>query len=432
MEQKFFCGAAKRDITPAVGTFLFGYEPNHESTSLHDPLNVTAAAFSDGERTAVLLTATVCEIRTDIMTEVRRKAGDALGIPASHVLLSATHTHSAPNCCGMEGWGDVDEPYVNGIFIPACVEAAKEAYAGLTPAEIGIGVTESKVGINRRQIYRDGAIGLGQNPFGCYDPEMTVISARDKQTKKGIINLVHYGCHGTAAGSNREISRDWSGIMCDRMETETGTMTAFWNGCVGDVGPRLTNGKTTGDIRHVEELGGVAAMDACRAYSGIRVWKDGKLDLFTGTVNLPYKPRPSLDEVREKLAAYSGNEEKLINIQRFEYAHYRDTEKAILEGREAPVYFSFEQTLVSLGDVIFIPFPCEVFSEITLRLREYSPYAHTLSLSCTNGANAYLPCESELVRGGYEVLCFRFNGADVLADDTDQTTIEENLRIMGV
>lgn len=432
MNCNFYCGAAKRDITPAVGTCLFGYRPNHASTSVHDPLNVTSVAFSDGKETSVLLTVTVGEIGNEIAADIRIKVGDSTGIPSENVIVSATHTHSAPNCVGMEGWGDVDWPYVNDILIPACIDSAKEAVSSLVPAEVGTGTTESKVGINRRQIARNGDVWLGQNPFGCYDPEMTVVAIRAKETKKGIINIVHYGCHGTAAGCNREISRDWSGIMCDRLEADTGTLTSFWNGCEGDVGPRLTNGKTVGDIHYVEELGGVAAADAHKAWSNIRVWKNGDFKLFKGTVKLPYKPRPDLETVRGKLAQYAGREDKIINIERLVYAHWRDTEKAILSGESAPEAFTFGQTLVSIGDVVFVPFPYEIFAEISLRLRLYSPFAHTLSLSCTNGSNAYLPCQSELVRGGYEVGCFQYNGVNILADNTDQNIINENLRIMGV
>ena len=43
--------------------------------------------------------------------------------------------------------------------------------------------------------------------------------------------------------------------MIDRLEAATGTLTAFINGAEGDVGPRLTNGKTVGNISLVEEHG---------------------------------------------------------------------------------------------------------------------------------------------------------------------------------
>lgn len=429
MANTFLCGAGRADITPHVGTLLFGYNPHQESTSVHDKLNVTAAAFSNGEETAVLITATVGEVQTELSGRLRSLAAKECGIPPENVILSATHTHSAPNVAGMEGWGDVDSDYVSEFFLPGVIAAAKEAKSSMKPAVIGIGTTHSEVGINRRQIYRNGSIGLGQNPFGCYDPEMTVISIKDEDGN-GIINLIHYGCHGTAAGCNREISRDWSGIMCDRLENLTGTVTAYWQGCCGDVGPRLTNGCTVGDISYVEELGGVAAQDAFTAYRAIKTYDKGELALFKGTVKLPYRVLPGIGYINEKLSSYD-EPEKLINLQAMEYAYYRDV-KAFLESGEAvPESFNYEQTLVSLGNVLFIPFPFEVFSEITLRLREYSGWAHTLSLSVTNGTNAYLPSRDQIPRGGYEVSCFRYQGVHTLDDNVDECIINENLRIAG-
>ena len=65
-----------------------------------------------------------------------------------------------------------------------------------------------------------------------------------------------------------------------------------------------------------------------------------------------------------------------------------------------------------------------------MRLREYSPFEYTLSMSNVNGYEAYLPTEDQLVRGGYEVGCFRYNGAHPLRDDADQTVIDENMKLI--
>ena len=318
----FMAGAAREDITPPVGTLLYGYVPDSVSTSVHDGLEAVCAAFAQGDVKVLLVTISVGDFGTELCDELRARIGKENGLPAGRVVIAATHTHSAPNVSGIEGWGDIDRGYVDSILFPRVCEACRRALDDLQPAELAIGTAESKVGINRRQQYRDGSIGLGQNPWGCFDPEMTVLALRNRDNKKGIINIIHYGCHGTAAGNNREISRDWPGIMTDRLTAETGTLSAFFNGTVGDVGPRLTNGWTTGDIKHVEELGGVAAADAVRAYRNAGVYKTGDLRLFEGVVSVPRKPLPPVDVLRQKLAAYS-EPEKLINISRLEYAYYR-------------------------------------------------------------------------------------------------------------
>ena len=430
MQEQFLAGAARAVITPPVGACLYGYKPNWESTSVHDDLTLTAAAFRQGSLSALLVTVEVGDIHTDLCNEIRCALEIETGIPAAHILLSATHTHSAPNVSGMEGWGEIDRPFYENILLPGALQAGCEAVRALRPAQIAVGTTRSEVGINRREIRPDGSVALGQNPFGAYDPEMTVACVRGTDGK-GILNLIHYGCHGTACGLNREITRDWSGVMIDRVEKETGVLTAFWNGAVGDVGPRLTNGETTGNLGYALELGGVAAADAMRAVRSLGGFHDGTLACFADQVRLPYAPTPTLEEVRSALDAIQ-NPDTLINLDKLTYAHYKDVCALLGSGTaEHPTHFSFPFCAVSLGDVLFVPTPYEIFSEITLRLRTYLPWPHTLCLSNTNGYCGYFPSQDQICRGGYEVDVFRTGSLYNLTENADQHLIDEVRRIIG-
>ena len=110
----FLAGAAREDITPAVGTLLYGYTPDTVSTSVHDPLSVTAAAFRQGEDSVLLMTITVGDFGTALCTEIRERISKSTGLPVGRIIAAATHTHSAPNVSGIEGWGDIDRDYVDG------------------------------------------------------------------------------------------------------------------------------------------------------------------------------------------------------------------------------------------------------------------------------------------------------------------------------
>jgi len=203
-----------------------------------------------------------------------------------NISISATHTHSGPAMKTANGWGSANEAYIDEIFIPQTIAAAKAAIEALKPAVMGVGTTHSEVGINRREMLQNGEIILGQNPYGIFDPEMTVVSFKGLDGSP-IANIVHYSAHGTAAGRNSEITRDWPGIMVDRLVNETGAVTLFFNGSEGDAGPRLSNGQTTGDnadwtktdvptgdICYVYEIGSVAAIDAMRAYKSIKEYSE--------------------------------------------------------------------------------------------------------------------------------------------------------------
>ncbi len=428
----FKAGASRADITPPVGTCLYGYAPDWHSDSIHDRLNATAFAVSQHGETALLITVTVGDIQTELSDEIRSKISGKTGVPSKNIIISATHTHSAPNVSGAEGWGEIDREYADSIFIPAVVNACANAVSRLAPCEMAYSSIKSEVGVNRRQMMPDGTINFGQDPNGSYDPYMTFIAIRETGSKKGIINIIHYGCHGTAGGHNREISRDWSGGMCDRVENVSGTLTAFWNGTVGDTGPRLTNGLTVGDCSHIEELGSVAAFDAIKAYRSLGQYRNGELKIFSGTVRLPYKKMPSLNEVKEKLLEYKDTE-NLTNIFALKYKHLKETEEFLEKGGEIPEAMEIPTSALSVGEALFIPVPFEVFSGISLRLREYlkDRFPYTLVLSNSNGYNFYLPTQDQICLGGYEVECFQNGSLFLLEDKTDRNLINEILRILN-
>ena len=174
----FLCGAAREIITPPVGTLLYGYQPDLASTSVHDDLTATAIAFSSGTDTALLVSVTVGDIQTELDRALRAEMASACGVPADRIILAATHTHCGPNVSGVAGWGGIDRAYVDTILRPALCRAARSAVDAMIPAELAVTHGESRIGINRRQQLRDGQVRLGQNPWGCCDPTMTVISVR--------------------------------------------------------------------------------------------------------------------------------------------------------------------------------------------------------------------------------------------------------------
>jgi 1,2-phenylacetyl-CoA epoxidase PaaB subunit len=80
--------------------------------------------------------------------------------------------------------------------------------------------------------------------------------------------------------------------------------------------------------------------------------------------------------------------------------------------------------------VAFVPFQFEVFSELTLRVRQHSPFQHTLSLSNANGSYFYFPSREQIARGGYEVWVFKSMNVFALADDADDAAVSDNLRLL--
>ena len=441
MKETFLVGVAGEVVSPELGTPLYGYAFHRPARAVADDLMVKAIAVSQGDVQGILISADVVSISNELTETLRQKISAETGVPEMHISISATHTHSGPAMKSAAGWGVANNAYLTDCFSPQTIKAAKAAFAAMVPAVMGVGTTQSFVGVNRREQMEDGTILLGQNPYGIFDPTMTVISFATPEGKP-IANLIHYGCHGTAAGRNPDITRDWPGVMVDGLERETGAITLFFNGAEGDVGPRLSNGQTTGDtqdfsvvteptgdIAYAREIGMVAAVDAITAYRNIKGYTDVDFRVVSGTMQLPYDPQYPYEEAKAKLAQLNSKE-TLVQVELRQQGNLTTIVDMYEKGQSFETHMVLPQTLFAFNSVVLVPFAFEMFSEIALRLRQYSPFAHTLGLCNTNGSNFYLPTRDQMVRGGYEVEIFRYGNIYKLTDDADDRIIQENLKLI--
>jgi hypothetical protein len=150
------------------------------------------------------------------------------GIPPEHILIGATHTHSAP-----EAYGFTDENGNTGAdleYLDWCVkqiaDAVNEAVANLEPASLKTAVGEAK-----------GEIAYNYYAPELYDPRMGVIqtiSTTGENKGKTIATLVNYASHPEILGTGRGVmSPDFCGPLYDRIESKAGGISIFMNGALG-------------------------------------------------------------------------------------------------------------------------------------------------------------------------------------------------------
>ncbi len=423
---QLFAGIDRKIITPEVGARLYGYSDNLFSTCVNDDLHVTAIYFEDCGKKLLLICAEVCLVDNELSDIIRNRIAGELNLDVNNIILTATHTHSGPCTKGFPGWGDRDEEYCRKIFLPQILAAAQNAVKNTKPVSMGVGSVNSKVGINRRELDEENQVLLGQNPWGCYDPKMTVVAFQSGG--KPYFNLVHYSCHGTAAGVHTEITRDWSGIMIDRLEAETGAMTVYLQGAEGDVGPRLSNGMTAGDLSYMNETGCIAALDAMNAYRSISVFRMPELHIVSGEITIPYKKMISRTEAEKKLEQAMKNSPSNMNQKYCSYL--KDVLLCYACGEPEKKQSVKRQTILKIGDLLLVPSSFELFSEFSLRMKKYLKTDNLLILGCSNGSDGYFPTQSELIRGGYEVASFRMQFVQEYADDAEKYYIQGNLGLI--
>lgn len=419
-------GAGRADITPPVGTTLMGYAPR-KSTNILDNLTSTALMLEYGSIRTVILSITTTIIDDYETERIRTLVSNTFSIEPELVTVCSCQIHSGPATQTCYGWDYRNDEYCREILEPGIIKAVQDAEKNLTHVRLGVGTTYSQVGINRRQIMEDGSVRLGQNPWGAFDPTMTVIRFVSDHDEP-VANIVHYGAHPTSIGSTGDITRDWPGIMIDKMEDVAGGITLFLNGAVGDVGPRLSNGQTTGDLSQMIEVGNRAAFDAVTAFRNIKEFDELDLEIIKGEIFLPYRQLPSLETAKEKLKL-AENKKHIPGLDMADYLYW----KLVIQEYENGNLLTGKtriQTITRIGSIVMIPFSGEPFSEIVLRMRQYSPYQHTLCLSTTNGSDGYYATRDSLHRGGYEVLVAKAFSPYILAENIDDVLIKENLRLI--
>src|SRR5436305_13499061 len=102
-------------------------------------------------------------IHRDLVDRAKKLAAEALGWPAEHILVSATHTHAAPGLVNIQQ-GPIDRWYADFVVL-RIDDAIRRAATQLAPAQIGwaSGKNPEHV-LNRRRKVKSGTATA--KPFG--------------------------------------------------------------------------------------------------------------------------------------------------------------------------------------------------------------------------------------------------------------------------
>ena len=440
-------GFAVADITPEPGIYLTGYgRPERIATGVHSPLNATVMVLQDQEKTVAAIGFDWCSMDNLLAQEIRQGISAASGIPEENILMGCSHTHSAPHTTYARSLGRTTvDPENKGLAyaknsIPVVAEAVCRAIGSLQEAEAAFAAGKTKTGISRRGLDENGAISyffIG-DPDLIYDSNMTTVLFRNRETHENIGILVHCSSHNTCMGGfDRNISSDWCGVMRRRVNQRYSVPVLFLNGACGDVGPRTNRPVVNATMRafgagggdgpaSAEEVGYRAATDALRILEDVRDFRsDLPLKANTSSITLPQSVSMSVEEANQVIArleskAKDGAEPPM---------DYQVAQAALEAWKQPPQpEFSFEHTMISFGPVALVPFPFEMFSVFSLRLRKYGPFEYTLLCSNTNGYYGYMPDRGAIAVGGYEVSSRRVNRPYVLKPEAGDLTVTQSLK----
>ena len=431
------------DITPETGIYLTGYGiPERLAEGVHSPLHATVMCLQEEDKIAVVIGVDWCYVDTELVEAIGRGIEEKTGIPRKYILLSCSHTHSAPHTCTEKTWGRTDvDPEWKGVkyvydHIPAFADAVMQAKENLRECKAGFGHGHTETGVSRRGTDENGVVtGFRQDPYQIYDSNMTVAYFRDAETDEDLGIFVHASSHNTCMGLSRLISSDWCGLMRKRIRDRYQNVPVlFLNGAIGDVGPRTNfymahrnsfSGGVGTEVVSVDEVGYRAASDALRILDGIRDFRAAlPLKIHVGELSLPQRLSMTEEQANNVLADLDGlsaEEKKVCG----EYLIAQAVAAAYKEPLQPELKLPL--TLIAFGPMALVPYPFEVFSIFSLRLRQYGPFEYTLLTSNSNGAYSYMPDRGAFAAGGYEASCIRSYRAYVIQPEAGDVAVTQTL-----
>ena len=172
-------GVGRVVITPPVGIRMMGYTVQEcVSVSVESELTATALVLTDGTTRVAMIACDILFIQSPHVDRIRQRVGEAIGIPAEHVLINTSHTHLGPM---LPGWladtpeqNELQQRYLSTLE-ESLVEVATVANKQQEPARIGVGIGHAEIGVNRRERLPDGGIVIGDNPDGPVDHDAGVV-----------------------------------------------------------------------------------------------------------------------------------------------------------------------------------------------------------------------------------------------------------------
>jgi hypothetical protein len=440
-------GFAISDITPETGIYLTGYgNPERLAVGVHSPLTATAMVLKYEKEEAVVVGLDWCEMDVQMSDEIRKGVAAITGFAESRIVLCCSHTHSAPHTEYKKMLGRTSaDPEDKGIAyalksIPAIADAVSRAQASLRETEAAFAAGKTLTGISRRGLDENGKPDsfIGDPDLVC-DDNMTAVLFRDRETRENLGILIHCSAHNTCMGGNRNISSDWCGVMRKRINRSYPVPVLFLNGAVGDVGPRTNLPVRTATLRgfaagggdgpaSAEEVGFRAATDALRLLDDLRTFhSELPLKVKTTVIKLPQEIPMSEQDARKVVERYEKNPDPAAKPP----MDFLIAQTALKTWQEPPQpELEFTQTLISFGPLALAPFPFEMFSVLSLRLRKYGPFEFTLLCSIGNGHIAYMPDCGSIGVGGYEITCRSWERPYVTKPEAGDLAVSQTLKAL--
>jgi len=406
-------GFAQIDFTPLEGFMPGEGLPFWARGNARCPLFANAAAFA-GEESVILVSVDALSIATDRADDLRARISEKTGVPVSHILLAATHTHTGASSYDWNS-GAPGEPLVAKYTDTCIVNAAVQAFENMKDG-YALGTAkgvEDRMSFNRDCILDDGRIvsipGKAAKDhitgyLGTVDHDVHVMRV-DGENGAPAAFIVNYANHPDNDNTKRtHFSSDYPGFLRQNLQMIFGreVVVLFLNGACGDVNAYnyksgVSERYADGSTYMPEEMGKLLTETVCKINREITATDNApavKAATRTDTYNLR---APAAWEVEKALATKAQLDagERIVNSAR------RVMESTLSYDPTAPATMEMEMVGMRLGDWTILTVPGELYTEIGLAMKAGAPEKKILISEQTNGRVGYIPPDKTLGTTAY-------------------------------
>jgi neutral ceramidase len=233
-------GAARMDITPSDLTDLNPWGGSY--SDVHDPIYARVLVLENGTTSAVFVALDAPDLGDT--TEVRQRIQREFGIPVDHIIISASHDHSAPRIGSVTPGGlahgpSAATPAYTKTVNDKIVAGVKQAKASEQPARFGLGTGFCDINVNRDGYSSTGWMGVNQS--GPSDKTVWVLKF-ESLTGEPIGLLFNYAVHPSMSLGTGSVSGDLAGAAARYIEARYNNkiVALFSEGPAGDQDPRIS------------------------------------------------------------------------------------------------------------------------------------------------------------------------------------------------
>ena len=429
MRNKLLAGAYEVDITPPLGVNLAGYFNVRKADGILDNLYAKAVVLKDEVTELAVVSCDLCVIPREMVTKIRNLASQWSGIKEENIMIVATHTHAGPVTTGLLA-GEADPLYID-FLIRKVATAIAMAQKNLREARIKVGrVKEDTLVFNRRYVMKNGSVVTNPGklnpdivrPAGPVDPEIIVVLIEDK-LEAPLAVLINYANHVDTIGGTA-ISADYPGVISKILYKSIGDIPVlFLPGAQGDINHiDVANPEPQGGYGEAERIGKIISEKILESLNDLSLIEP-YLKTGNSTLKIPLRKPTEEDIHKAKLLLSSEETGSSSNeLTAFDLAQGSlEVEKVYAQEIMALAqldrdFEELELQAISVGELVFLGVPGELFVEIGLAIKKESPFNYTAVVSLANGGSGYIPTEKAFSEGGYEVRLARSSKLDKLAE----------------